>query len=356
MKKFLTIILSFCLIFVLAMSGCSCAPESLLEFNDSLTENIKTEKLVYDVSFERIYKDIQRSKDLNESLMPVYTNGTFTIEYDGAGKSLPAGVQTNINFDNISAYKYVKSVLEINVEVSGKTFNDKIISEVYFYPSEWAFAPVYSTTTIKNTYIALNSSKVDYSHNIYKYSTTYSTDKYVLTKQYYDTAELTDEQVNAIDITNMEQAKLKAMSGNGNAHEYSLRRTIDNVQLIFAIRNLSLSKDASTNLLATTFMYDEPKELIIANNSETIITLTQLNYNDTVQNNLDMPVKNIQFGLSGTNYIGANKYISIQKSEVGVVKNNALPIEYAESVIENSSYSTLGALVYKLKEVSIVNK
>ena len=354
MKKFLTIILCFCLIFVLAMSGCSCAPEMLLEFNDTLTANVKTEKLVYDVSFERAYKDIQRSKGLNQSLLPVYENGTFTIEYDGAGKALPDGVQANVKFDNLSVFKYIKSVLEIDVTVGGKTFNDKIVSEVYFYPSEWSYAPIYSTTTMKNTYIALDSSKVDYSHNIYKYSTTYSTDKYVLKKQYYD--ETDDMVMNGVDISNMDQSKLKSLSGNSNAHEYSLRRTIDNNQLLFAIRNLNLKKDGSTTLLTTTFLYDEPRELLIANKSETNITLTELNYNGTIQNDLVMPVKNIQFGLSGSTYVGTSKYLSIQRTQLDTIQNNALPIEYAEGIVENSSYSTLGALVYKLKEVSIVNK
>ncbi len=354
MKKIFIALLSFCLIFVLAMSGCSCSPETLLEFNDSLTANIKAEKLVYDVSFERAYKDIQRSKGINESLLPVYENGTFTIEYDGAGKALPDGVQTNVNFDNISTFKYIKSVLEIDVTVSGKTFNDKIVSEVYFYPSEWAYAPVYSTTTIKNTYIALDSTRVAYSHNIYKYTTTYSTDKYVLTKQYYDEAD--DDVINSVDIFNMDEAKLKSISGNSNSHEYSLRRTIDNNQLLFTIRNLNLNKEESKLLLATTFLYDEPRELLMINESETNINLTELNYNGTIKNDLVVPVKNIEFGLTGTNYIGASKYVCIQKSKVDTIENNAIPIEYAEGIVENHSYSTIGALVYKLREVSIVNK
>lgn len=354
MKKIFIALLCFCLIFVLAMSGCSCAAETLLEFNDSLTANIKTERLVYDVSFERAYKDIKRSKGINESLLPVYENGTFMIEYDGAGKALPDGVQTNVSFDNISTFKYIKSVLEIDVTVNGKTFNDKIVSEVYFYPSEWAYAPVYSTTTIKNTYIALDSTMVDYSHNIYKYSTTYSKDKYLLTKQYYD--ETDDDAMNLVDVFNMDQTKLKSLSESTNSHEYSLRRTIDNNQLLFAIRNSNLSKDGSMTLLTTTFLYDEPRELLISNKSETNISLTELNYNGTIKNDLVVPVKNIEFGLTGTNYIGTSKYLSIQKSQLDTIENNAIPIEYAEGIVENSSYSTLGALVYKLKEVSIVNK
>ena len=107
MKKIIFLILSVCLSFIFALSGCSCVPEAYLEFENSITANIKTETLVYDVEYADTYKGIVCGQSVNKSLLPKYQNGKLTLYFNGSGQPLPTGVDKHINFDNISTFNYI---------------------------------------------------------------------------------------------------------------------------------------------------------------------------------------------------------------------------------------------------------
>ncbi len=353
MKKILFLIMSVFLAFTFALSGCSCEADVYLEFENALTTNIKTETLVYDVEYQDNYKGIACAKPVNKDLIPQY-NGTLTIEYNGSGKPLPSGVPQHVKFDGITTFNYIKSVLSLDVVIDGKTYNDKIISEVYFFDAEWAFAPVYSKTTVKNTFIAMSLSKIGIDQKIYEYTTIYKNDKFTLTKKYYKSNE--NEDVNGVDIENLDQTKMKALTGNGSSNEYEKRKAIDNVQLLFIARNLNLKKGKSETIPTITYMYEEAKDILIKNHSESSTALGELNYNGTIKTDVNIPVKNMLLAIDGAEHVGSTKYVSLQKDVVGDIENYALPIEYAESIIENHSFNTIGALVYKLKSVNITTK
>lgn len=369
MKKIIFLILSVCITFVFALSGCSCAADAYLEFENALTNNVKTEKLVFDVEYEDSYKGISFAQSVNKSLLPQYENGKLVLEYNASGTALPkkpgedVQVPQHVKFDSITTFNYIKSVFSIDVVFNKNTedekiYNDKIISEVYFYDAEWAYAPVYSKTTVKNTYIEINSNKLNTDQTIYEYTTLYKNEKFTLTKKYYKPDE--NEKINDVEIENPEQYyydKLKSLAGDGKSYEYELRKVIDNVQLIFAARNLNIKKGNSTTIPTITYMYNEPKDLIIKNHSESSLTRT-LDYNGSGEVELDIPIKNLLIGITGTDHVGSTKYLTLQKDKVGDIENYALPIEYAESIFifENGSFSTIGALVYKLNKVDITTK
>ena len=354
MKKIVFLILSVLLCLTFALSGCSCAPDSYLEFENAVTTNVKTETLVYDVSFADDYKGLSCAQPVNKDLLPEYKNGSLIIEFNGSGKPLPDGITQHITFDGISTFNYIRSVLTIDVVVNGKTYNDKIISEVYFYDAEWAFAPVYSKTTVKNTFIAMSTTQIGCDQKVYEYSTIYKNEKYTLNKKYYSPAQ--GEDINLVDIENLDQTKMKGLVGNGGSHEYEKRKAIDNVQLLFIARNLNLAKGKSSTMPTVTYVYNGPKTLLIKNNSQSSMVLGEINYNGTTLTNVDMPVKNLVIAIDGSDHVGANKYLTLQSEKVGDIENFAFPVEYAESIIENHSYNMIGALVYKLKSVSITKK
>ena len=361
MKKFLFLILSVFLAFTFALSGCSCAPESFLEFETVTTNNIKTETLVYDVEWRENYKSITLSQDINKALLPTY-EGSLTLEFNSTGKQLPNDADGNqipqhIKFDQIETFNYIKSVLDLKVKIGEDEYNDKIISEVYFYDAEWALAPVYSKTTVKNTFIAMTAKEIEADQNIYEYTTLYKNGNFTFTKKYYNKQK--NEDINLVDIENLDQTKMKSLSGNGSSHEYGLRKAIDNVQLIFAIRNSNIKKDKSTTLPTITYMYNNPMNLLVKNESESSSPVN-FDYNG-VNIESNMLTKNLTISLSGTNHVGSKKYLTLQRDSLQIdslnnLANYSLPIEYAESIFENISFNTIGALVYKLKSVDITTK
>ncbi len=363
MRKIIFLILSVFLAFTFALSGCSCEASSYLEFENGATTNIKTERLVYSVEYTDTYKGIVCAQSINKDLVPKYENGQLVIEYDSTGRSLPSGITQHIKFDNITTFNYIKTVFSIDVVVgegqSEQRFNDKIISEVYFYDAEWAFAPVYSKTTVKNTYIAMSSSQIATDQNIYEYTSTYKNEKFALTKKYYKAD--ANENVNLVDIEQDDFiSKLKPLSGNGNSYEYERRKTIDNVQLLFIARNINLKKGKSKSIPTITYMYNQAKSMLITNNSQSSVVFDQLKFqlNNNLQTleNVNMPVNNLFLAMDGTEQVGLTKYLTLQNAKVGDIENYAIPVEYAEPIMENQSFNTVGALVYKLKEINITTK
>ena len=368
MRRFILLILSVCLCLTITLSGCSCTGDAILEFNSANVKTIQSERLTYSVSLEQNYKDIKRSSSFNQNLLPQYNNGLYVAEYQ-------TGVSSPVNHINLSQSESVINLittsLTINVvdtkgtaETSDDvTYKDQILSEVYFYDSSWSYAPIYSKTTVKNTFVANDETRIEFSHKIYQYTTTYKKSSFTTVKKYYSEAD-GEDITGTMDLNALDENKLITIKGNGagGTTEYEFRHVIDNVQLLFAIRNLGVSKGSSSLLPTVTYMYGEPGTLQISNSSHSTFNFeTKLNYarpsytNIYAEDTLSMPVKNIRIMLTETDYSGLPKYVVVQNdtADHSKIKNNNLIVEYAEAVISNSSYDCLGALVYRLNGVSL---
>ena len=367
MKRFIFLILTVCLCATITLSGCSCTGDAVLEFNSSKVKNIQAERLTYSVSLEKNYKDIKRSTSLNQNLLPEYKNGVYVAEYQ-------AGVNSPVNHINLSQSESVinRITTSLTIEVvdnkgtadtsDDKIYKDQILSEVYFYDSSWSYAPIYSKTTVKNTYVANDSSRIEYAHKIYQYTATYKKSSYVLTKKYYSPSD-GEDITGDMNLNELDPTKFVAIKGNGSSHEYEFRQVLDNVQLIFATRNLDISKGKSIVLPVVSYMYSSPSQLQLLNsaNSTKNIDKQSFNYSVPTYNNfyaestLSIPVKNIRITLTNTDYIGLPKYVVVQNgtADEEKINNNALIVEYAEAIVASASYNCLGALVYRLNDVSI---
>ena len=364
MKKFIFLVLSICLCAMFTLSGCSCAPETILEFNNSRIKDISKETLKYSVTLDKNYKDIKRSSIVSENLLPEFRNGLYVSEY-----------QAEEYFENDFLSKpgeisKIRTCLTIDVvDTKGtsnsdddKIYKDQILSEVYFYTSQWSFAPIYSKTTVKNTYTAIENDTIEFAHMIYQYETTYTNSSYVITKKYYNKAE-GEDITKEMDLNALDTTKLLTIEGDsGKTQEYSFRQVIDNNQLIFATRNLDIAKDSNAVLPVVNYMYSKPSKLQILNqansthNFETALNYSYLGTNKVYPaKELSMPIKNIRISLVNTDYVGMPKYVSVQNdtADEGKILNNGLVIEYAEA-LTNASYHCLGALVYRLVDVNII--
>lgn len=369
MKRFIFFILSVCLCLTFTLSGCSCTGDAILEFNSTQVKNIKSETLCYSVTLEKNYKDIKRTSSLNENLVPEYNNGEYVAKYEMGTKVSPPVNKINLSTSK-SVINKITTTLSIDVvdtkrtadDSDDKVYKDQIISEVYFYDSAWSYAPIYSKTTVKNTYIANDETKIVFAHKIYQYETVYKKNSYTVTKKYY--AEDENEDITGqMDLNTLDQEKLKLITGNagGGTYEYNFREVLDNVQLIFATRNLDIDKGNSTTIPIVSYTYSKSSQLEIRNLSNSTLNIDTLNYTNPTftnlyaQNTLSIPVKNISISLSNTDYMGLSKYVVVQKdsADKGKIKNNGLILEYAEAITASSSYNCFGALVYRLKDVNL---
>ena len=356
MKKLLFVVLSFSLALLFALSGCSCATPQPLSFNRAYLgegSGYYSEELEYSVGYESTYQSITNSAGVDQSKIPEF-NGTYVVNFSNKNNHrLPEGVTTDLDYE--LDYHYIKSTLSLSFTVNNKTYNDQIVSEVYFHSKDWSLAPVYSKTTMKYTYLFVDAEN-DLSQIIYQFSTTYKKNGYISTKTFYQPEE--NEDVNLIDITDtdvnspsyFDTQKLKAMAGNGKSHEYDLQAIVDNNQLMFAIRNSNLG---SVKLPTVSFSYDAPVDITAQNRNQANYTIENLIYNGENKDNTNMPINNVEFYINATNNRGSSKYMSIQREAVNGISNNALIVEYAEPLL--SGLSNIGALVYKLNKVTIIN-
>ena len=369
MRRFLILILSISLCIMFTLSGCSCAGDFILEFNSTQVKNIKEETLTYSVNFKDSYKEIERSSNVIADILPEYQNGLYVAKY-----------QTNVGFpsdcaSNLSQPESVINRIETKLTIdvvdtkNNKTYKDQIYTEVYFYDSSLSYAPIYSKTLIKNTYIASNETSIELIPMIYEYSVTYNKSNYVMSKKTYKPYEDKNQPENNEDISGqmdlnaLDQSKLISMADDGKSYEYEFRHILDNAQLIFANRSLNLAKNQSTLIPVVSYMYSNPTKLEVLNTADSTFNIeSSLNYttptvNKDYDENLSMPAKNIRISLYNTSYTGLPKYITVQSDSAdnGTISNNGLVLEYAEAVLGTyyTTYNCLGALVYTLNNVSI---
>ena len=144
MKKLLMGIIATTLAISFALLATGCTQATLLTFNNNFTggklpseivgQGTYCETLVYDVERVKTYENISTS-DLLKREAPKY-KGTYTVQfknYKPANIDISrSDIKDNPTFANSSIY-YLKSVLDLEVDINGTIYNDKIISECVFY-------------------------------------------------------------------------------------------------------------------------------------------------------------------------------------------------------------------------------
>lgn len=367
MKKLLISILAVFMASIFAVFGTGCMPETILTFYNNFAggkspselPNNYSELLVYDVSNVDNYESITNTGTIKHKV-PKYT-GTFTSHLvDSVPSHVDlslSDIQNNQDFNDSKIY-YLKTVLDLQIEFDDKSVNnDMIISEVCFYQSNLSFAPIWSKSTTKMTSLNLTTEQMTSEQNIYQYQTIYNSTSYSLTKKFYQKD--ANENVNDIDISNnqnLAQDKLKVFELNGNkTYEYTLKTLIDNNQLLFALRNIKFTESVTNYTLPTvSYTYGQSKTINVSNDSQETVNLKYdlTNGTELSNQNLSMPVIKLSFVLTGSDYVGTKKIVKVQREQTDNYAYNAIPIEYAEPLIDRAM-STYGALKYTIKQVDI---
>lgn len=367
MRRLIITLCTLIMTLSIALSGCSCSNTSPLSFNTDFaggganTTDLPAsykEVSTYTVSYNPSYNASLKLDDSLEGKIELDYNGTFVTEFQGDIVTLPDSVSTDLNYEG--DIHYMKTMLDLNVKVNGKEYHDQIFSEVYFYSASQAFQPIYSNVVQKNTYISVSAedSLINSMQNIYNYQIRYNKENFVCTSKYYkaesEDHEIAQAEIAAVDIYSIDQTKLATLKEDVTT-EYTSKQAIDNVELLFAIRNVTIKAEANYTLPTVSPSYTEPKSLTINNASESTVSIPSIKYNGTTYENVTVPVKNLTFVIGGTKNVGTPQNVTVQKAQSETFPHfNALLIEYAESLSEIGSFSPLGALVYKLNSVEVI--
>ena len=359
MRRIFIVFCALVMTIAVALSGCSCNTTSPLSFNTNFygeganaTDLPQTYKEVctYDVSYNANYNSALKMDSSLVDKVNVNYSGTYVTEFQGDTLKVPDSIVTDLHYEGDIHYFTTK--LELDVTVNDKVYHDQIFSEVYFYSAGQAFQPIYSKVIQKNTFIGVSIEpfSVNAQQQIYQYETTYNKNEFVTLNQSYNA---NSDEVASIDIYSLDKSKFVLMKDTITS-EYVSKQAIDNASLLFAIRNITLKEEASYTLPTTSPSYSEPKSLTVKNVSESTYNLLAISYNGQALENVNLPVKNLTFVIGGTKNVGTQQNVVVQKAKSETFPYfNSLLIEYAESLSEITSFSHLGALVYKLNAVAI---
>ncbi len=341
MKKFFVTLLSLSLSLILVLfAGCNKA--TALAFNNAFNggnapDSQYTEKLTYTVTSGN-YKDLERSTDIPKDIADFSTNGTLTVSFNIKTESdIPLQIINDTDIDLTGMIYYLSfaldlnSIYTVNGEGSGEV-KEYIYSDVLFLTTGSSFAPIYST--VKQSYNVMYTENVD--------------DKVVVNTEKIESNYTTLYRKNEYKITS-----IKGEEQSSKTYDYDFKSVIDNAQLLFALRNLSLEKEASYTIPTVSPAYGNATPLLITNKEENTQTLNvKIDGKDV---NESISVKNLTFHVNDSKNTGTPQYVSIQKSASTNIPSKALMTEYAQPLICYGSYTDMGALIFKLNSVEFSN-
>ncbi len=362
MKRFFIIVTALLIAVMTALSGCSCSMPVQLDFTQDFSGNgttfaplssSYTEELTYKV--ERIEKygtSITTSQNIPASaIRENFISGQYTMKFYG-DVSRPQ-IENGLVLQNDSNLHFLKTELALTVKIDDQTtYNDLILTDVYFYSAGSAYAPLYVRQTIKNTLFAF-----DYDKNqlipsivIYDYTTVYGQSSYNQIKKTYK--KISPNELKDVDIRTATEQDWVIESNS--TYGYSVAQLIDNSQLYFLMRNMPIKKDETKTLPTVSPVYGVAQSLAIKNLDKNSANY-QINYNGT-QKNLSLEVNNYAFNLNSTYNSGTAQYAiyqaQMQNSELPF---RAFPLEFVQTITEYKNLGSLGALKFTITDISLSN-
>lgn len=351
MKKKIIPLTAACMALAITLSGCSCTGATPLNFSDDFNAGNKpsvnyTETLTYKVQNIDSYEDkFSKSTIITDDVLKYDMLGTYTMTLKVLDKtdenvsklqsdiltdesnteSLVYYLKTELNLTTNYKAAYEIYLEDENTAVKEKSFNENITTETYFLPSGYSFNPIYSETQGKTSFVQISDNAmaaVIFAE--YSTKTLYNKDKYIITEKFNSSEPTTKE------------------------HGYSFKTVIDNNELLFAIRNVSLEveKDYSIPVVHPTF--GDAQKLTIKNEKE---YSKKIKLNGETQDT-SIPIKEYSFMRNVQNATGTPQYVLIQKEKVGEIPNKALIIEYTSPLVCYGSYVCMGGLQYTLESYS----
>ena len=346
MKKKILSTIACSLVAIFGLSGCSCANDAILTFNNSVHLGNNPYTYYSEQAIYQVYSNDEGKTSNVDPKLKVTFNGKYETGFwvydklptDSDYLSLVSENQllSNNDFDFI----YVM-ISKLNVEATysyegqeDQTKTDSIETLTLFASSNFSYAPIYSTTTANYNILGLLNGELIFKTINYKNETTYSQKDYKIKH-----------------ITNI---GTESESEQSKSYDYTFKSLIDNNQLFFAIRNTTLEDGKTTYIPVVAPQYGEKNSLKITRENTTTHTINGLLVNGEEINGEDIRLAKISYSNTTSNKTGSPQEIFVQaeKSSNGKLENRAILYKHHSPIYEHGNNAIIGTLVYELTEIS----
>ncbi len=355
MRKIFTAVLSTALATTLALGSIACSSETQLSFTDAWNNGVSSnhksivETLTYSVTHVENYNDlITKASDVTSDVLDFhYDEGTY-VQQLSASSTLPDTVPNNLSeelyanslFYHLHTELSIPAYFDAGGEEGPITHTDTVITDAYFLSAGQSFAPIWSKTSVNNTFVTIGSgNNLSATAKVYSYDYIFEYGQ----KEY---------KMTSINHTADDYQTEKTF-------EYSYKTAIDNTQLLFALRNIKLEENVAFKIPTVSPSYGAPKTLAVTHKEKSTYTNTinfvspDVNFNKEVK----ISVKNAHFLIDSMRDTGAFHYIKIQDAPTAETTSEvpfrSLITEYSAPVISFGAFKCLGAMVYKLTAVTV---
>jgi|GEM_PF-2134694 len=348
-KLFYTIVSIVLAIVCFSATACSCGGTPALSFSNGWNLNAAgttsldtigyTETATYSVALDDDFitgeYNFKKNDALDEQVEYAYESGVYTTitkivpissdvpNYDCdilTGEDAPGSLIHLTTTYTVNAKYTFKDNAENNYDET-----DYITTETYFCLSNASFTPIFSRSEGKYASLYVDDDSAYVMEVEYKNEITYSKNSYTITKFN------TDDTVK-----------------DTKTYNCSYKTAIDNTQLLFVLRNVTLEEKATTSLPTVAPAYGDAKTLNVERFADEAQKIT---VNGKEQN---VPTSRLAFEINSTGNSGKAQLVYIQSAKTKKLNMNSLLVKYVEPLTAYGSFYSMGALVFTLKTVDIV--
>ena len=344
MKKRIIPTIACSLVAILGLSGCSCANDAILNFNNAVHAGNNpsayySEQAVYEVSSTNDGKTANVDSKLSVTFSGEYETGFWVYESLPTEYSEYASDNELIKENDFDFIYVMTSKLSVEAAYSyeGKddqVKNDSIETLTLFTSSNNAYAPIYSNTNANYSILGVQNGELLFKQVNFYHQTIYGEKQYTVKRLSQIGTEYENEQTKSYD--------------------YTFKSLIDNNQLFFAIRNTTLEDEKSTYFPVVAPQYGEKSNLRVTREKTTTNTIESIIVNGEEVKNEDVKLAEITYINSTSNKSGSPQKIFIQaeKSSNGKIEGRAIVFKHFSPIYEHGNNGIIGTLVYQLKEIS----
>lgn len=345
MKKIIVAIVTVCII---ALTGCSCVSENSLSFtnawNDGKDATTQTETLSYKITYTDNLKIGSYSFSKSDGLTDFfrYDDGTYTETLKVINKSdasIPVELENNDIFSDIEStviYLHTDFNLKVYYTYADKVdepHSEKIVTDVFFGTANASYTPIYAKSVSENILINKSNDSISISEAKAEYVTVFGKNSYTIT------------------------STLNGQEPTSKSYDKGYKKYVDNTQLLFAIRNTTLTAPTDNQTQSSTLptvspVYGSAQDLSVTH-------FDTANESVTINGNAySIPCKYVSFGLSSTENSGRPQILFIQNEKVAGLSNDtnrAYMVKYVYPLMTYGTFDSMGALVYTLQSVTLSN-
>nr|MBO4518213.1 hypothetical protein [Clostridia bacterium] len=364
-RKFIIFLTALITAACAVLYGCSCAGcsgDETLAFSSAFSGGNKpsanyTETLNYSVEYSADYlSNFKKDAGLDQFFTFEYEEGYYGSDFKIALPSELAEIKSDIKSD-ITVYKFTTmfsvklKFLTLNGAACDYEHEETIKTSAYIAAADMSFAPIYTEEESQYCVVSVSGDKTEISVEESTNTTLYNKDEYIKTLTYREYK---------IDEQNIDGIKPKTKT---DTIDYDFRSVIDNAELLFALRGVSLAEEDNTVIPVVSAAYNDPTPLKITNvkrASENMTISYVKNGVPTVIDDKPITYNTLEYRKNTTNAAGWAQSVNVQAKAAGdngELDNLALPIKFAKPlfVYSGGNVVKMGSLVFTLTEVYVNN-